>query len=61
MIGKPEETIKLVGRVGRLEGSSDSSDDITGCSLNIVFFPIFIKYSELCFPFVSVCVHVPGR
>ena len=28
MIGKPEETIKLVGRVGRLEGSSDSSDDI---------------------------------
>ena len=33
----------------------------TGCSLNIVFFPIFSKYSELCFPLVSVCVHKAGR
>ena len=29
----------------------------TGCSLNIVFFPKIFKYSGLCFPSVSVCVH----
>ena len=33
----------------------------TGCSLNIVFFPKILKYSGLCFPSVSVCVHKPGR
>ena len=33
----------------------------TGCSLNIVFFPNLSKYSELCFPSVSVCVHKAGR
>ena len=29
----------------------------TGCSLNIVFFPKILKYSGLCSPSVSVCVH----
>ena len=33
----------------------------TGCSLNIVFFPNYLKYSGLCCPLVSVCVHTPGR
>ena len=33
----------------------------TGSSLNIVFFSEFSKYSELCFPSVSVCVHKAGR
>ena len=33
----------------------------TGCSLNIVFFPNYSKYSGLCFPLLSMCVHTTGR
>ena len=34
---------------------------IQGVHQILCFFPNFLKYSELCFPSVSVCVHTTGR